>query len=195
MDIMSECQDLILFLQNTLGLNPKLKVVEKSILLQQSWEKITVVEAFQQYSPISLEETMGNDMFDEIYSMHVEPHLGLEGPIFLCDYPASLGSLARFKDKEPTVAERFELYIGGVEIANGFSELTDVREQRRRFEKDLEFMKSINRKCGSMPEKFLSDLGRMPEAGGIALGVDRLVMIFEGASNIDEVVSFTPEEL
>ena len=93
------------------------------------------------------------------------------------------------------MAERFEIYVGGLELANGFSELTDADEQRTRFKKENDTRVKRGRSPCPMPEKFLNAVSRMPESAGIALGVDRLVMLFVDAASIDEVVSFTPEEL
>ena len=93
------------------------------------------------------------------------------------------------------MSERFELYIGGLELANGFSELTDVIEQRRRFKHEEQFRRSNGRIPYPEPTKFLEELQSMPPSAGIALGVDRLVMVMLDATNIDEVVAFTPEEL
>ena len=125
----------------------------------------------------------------------IEPRLGLDRPAFLYDYPAPLGALARLKSENPDYAERFEIYMGGLELANGFSELTDAAEQRDRFERDRQKRKSMGKEIYPMPEKFLRSLKRMPAAAGIAMGVDRLAMIFSENVKIDNVVSFTPEEL
>jgi lysyl-tRNA synthetase class 2 len=103
--------------------------------------------------------------------------------------------LARKKKENPAVAERFEIYIAGLELANGFSELTDVGEQRQRFEQELKCMETQGRSAGRMPEKFLQTLPHMPEAAGIALGLDRLAMVLFNAGKIDDVVTFVPEEL
>jgi len=91
--------------------------------------------------------------------------------------------------------ERFEIYIAGMELANGFSELTDAQEQRIRFERDLKHRKALGKKAYPMPDKFLAALEQMPEAAGMALGVDRLAMIFTDTTMIDWVVAFTPEEV
>jgi len=106
-----------------------------------------------------------------------------------------LGALARKKKSDPSVAERFELYIGSLELANGFSELTDHAEQRQRFEKELQSIKKEGRSPTGLPEKFLACLPQMEEAAGIALGVDRLAMVLWNKSTIDEVAPFVPEEL
>ncbi|HSM90140.1 MAG TPA: amino acid--tRNA ligase-related protein, partial [Desulfobacterales bacterium] len=116
-------------------------------------------------------------------------------PVFIHDYPAACGSLARLKPGEPAVAERFELYIGGLELCNGFSELTDPVEQRRRFEAELEIQRRRGRPVQGLPQKFLEALSALPPCAGNALGVDRLVMLFADASTINEVVAFTPDRL
>jgi lysyl-tRNA synthetase class 2 len=103
--------------------------------------------------------------------------------------------MAKLKKGDPSIGERFELYIGGMEIANGFSELNDAEEQRRRFELALQLRAQKNWTQYSMPEKFLRSLTAMPEAAGIALGIDRLVMILVNSATIDEVVAFPPEAL
>jgi lysyl-tRNA synthetase class 2 len=125
----------------------------------------------------------------------IEPQLGMNKPSFLCDYPAERGALARLSRDDPTVAERFELYIGGLELANGFSELVDPEEQQRRFLLEQETRRSLGKPVYPMPETFLDELEEMPPSAGIALGVDRLVMVLLDAPTIDDVIAFTPEEL
>ncbi|MBU0480808.1 MAG: EF-P lysine aminoacylase GenX [Proteobacteria bacterium] len=159
------------------------------------WPRITVAEAFRQYCRISVDEALATDMFEESLVEEIEPALAAGGPVFLYDYPASQASLARLRKDNPEVAERFELYIDGIEIANGFSELTDREEQHQRFSRDRELIQASGRKPGPFPGNFIEELSRMPEAAGIALGLDRLVMVLTGSGSIDEVVSFTPEEL
>jgi len=126
---------------------------------------------------------------------HIEPKLGFNRPVFLHDYPAERAALARLKTDNPSAGERFELYIGGLEIANGFSELIDANEQRRRFEEALKKRAEKNWVRYDMPEKFLQSLDDLPPCAGIALGIDRLVMLCTGANRIDDVVAFTPEML
>jgi len=146
-------------------------------------------------SPLTLDEAVARDCFDEILVEHIEPHLGRGELSFLHDYPAGMASLARKKTDDPGVAERFELYIEGVEIANGFSELTDAAEQRRRFEKEIELLAERVEEEFSMPEKFLADLEKLPTCAGIALGVDRLLMLILGKNDINNVVTFAPDDL
>ena len=169
-------------------------VTGRLISLQPPWDRLSVHAAFARYSPVSIEQAMAGDSFDQILVEYVEPHLGVERPLFLYDYPVELGSLARRKDGFPHLAERFELYINGIELANGFSELTDSHEQRRRFARELELMAEERRQRSPMPERFLEELAGLDRAAGIALGVDRLLMLLMGKGSVGEVVSFAPAD-
>ena len=124
----------------------------------------------------------------------VEPALGIERPTFLTEYPASQAALARLKPGDPSVAERFELYAGGLELANGFSELCDSREQRRRLEQEQELRQRLGREVFPLDEKFLAALDRIEEAGGVAVGFDRLLMLLTGVETIAEVLLFPAAE-
>jgi lysyl-tRNA synthetase class 2 len=193
--LMEECEDLFLFVTGALGAVSPLHYRHREIDLSKSWERLAVKEAFDRYGSISMERALAENRFEEILALEIEPHLGSPKPAFLHDYPLVFGSLARARKDNPAVAERFEIYVGGLELANGFSELNDAGEQRARFEKENEIRSKRGRAPCPMPEKFLEAISSMPESAGIALGVDRMVMLFNNASSIDEVVSFTPEEL
>jgi lysyl-tRNA synthetase class 2 len=193
--LMDECEEMLLHLSTTLGFGETIRYQGKEINLSRPWPRLKVKDAFMQYACVALEDVLATGSFDETMVTQVEPCLGLPKPTFLCDYPSSLAALARTKQKEPESAERFELYIAGFELANAFSELTDVREQKRRFELEREGRQRLGKKIYPMPDKFLEALPFMPESAGIALGVDRLVMLFCDQKEIDRVVSFTPEEL
>ena len=134
-------------------------------------------------------------MFDEILVTQVEPHLGWDTPVFLYDYPVRLGSLARQKKDDPGIAERFELYIGGIELANGFSELTDPDEQRNRFVAEMNTANEQGNIYVELPEKFLADLKNMGETAGIALGLDRLFMVLLGCDTVAEVMCMPVQDL
>jgi lysyl-tRNA synthetase class 2 len=193
--MMIDCENLVRGLAASLGLVATICYQGTSIGLAGAWERLTVREAFARYGGFSMEEALARDMFDEIMVNDIEPRLGLTRPTFICDYPAERSALARLKPEDPSVAERFELYIGGVELANAFSELTDPLEQRRRFAAEAACREKQQRPAYPLPEPFLNELSAMPPSAGIALGVDRLVMVLTGAACIDEVVAFTPEEL
>ncbi len=189
--LMTECMELL----TTLAPQGKLSRQGRTIDLAMPWPQLTVGEAFARYASQSLDEALARDCFEELLTTEVEPHLGRDRPLFLTEYPASLAALARTKPGDPQRAERFELYIDGLELANAFSELTDPHEQRSRFEADEASRRLAGKTPYPLPEKFLAELGSMPVAAGIALGLDRLVMLLTDAARIDDVVAFTPGEL
>jgi len=194
-DLMDETEDLVRHIAETLGIDESLDYQGQTIDLRSPWEKLSVKEAFKRFSDISIEKALSEERFDEIMGLAIEPNLGLKKPTFLLDYPVQKAALARRKTNDPEIAERFELYISGVELCNAFSELTDKKEQRKRFEQEMDFQKAMGKTVYPMPEKFLNSLDQMPPSAGCALGVDRLVMLFADTQNIDDVVAFTTEEL
>ena len=195
-DMMTECEALILAVAREMGLKEDILSYQGTkICLTPPWSRIAVSDAFDRFGSISLKAALAQDQFDEIMVTEIEPNLGQLRPVFLYDYPACRGALARLKPQDSRYAERFELYIGGLEICNAFSELTDAVEQRARFERVLTYRRESGKCVYPMPHKFLQALKDMPEASGNALGMDRLVMIFADASAIEDVVAFRPEEL
>lgn len=199
-DLMGECEQLIRGLCTSLasfsGLLPdgSIRRGDCEVDTARPWPRLTVAEAFRQYAGADVLEVLASGCFDEVLVAEVEPKLGRDRPVFLHDYPAALGSLARCRRDDPQVAERFELYIAGVELANGFSELVDAQEQRQRFAAEIETMWACGREA-SMPELFLDDLARMDETAGIALGLDRLLMLMCGRERLTEVLPIIYEEL
>ncbi|MCK9275316.1 MAG: EF-P lysine aminoacylase EpmA [Syntrophales bacterium] len=194
-ELMEDCENLLLSISLTLGGKRSVSFQGEEIELSGPWKRISVAEAFEAYSDISLETALEEDCFDNSMVMHIEPNLGWKRPAFLFDYPLSLGSLARKKADNPFFVERFELYVGGLELANAFSELTDAKEQRERFAAEECIRRKTKKIPYTVPNKFLDALENMPEAAGIALGIDRLAMIFADAATIDDVVAFTAEDL
>jgi len=149
-------------------------------------------DALARQSPVRVaDDDTWSDIFSRILSELVEPRLGLERPTLLYEYPAAEAALARVSRHDPRVAERFELYACGVELANGFGELTDPEEQRRRFIDEMALKQRIYGESYPLDEDFLAALSLMPEAAGVALGLDRLVMLATGAARIDQVL-WTP---
>lgn len=191
LDLMNDCEALLRALLPS-GI---LKVRGAAIDLSPTWERLTVAEAFSTYASLPLDQAIATDRFEELLTSEVEPRLGQERPTFLYDYPVQLAALSRRKANRPDLAERFELYIAGIEIANAFSELTDPVEQRLRFNIDEAARRTQGKEPLPLPEKFLAELANLPPCAGIALGLDRLVMLLAGATTIDEVVAFPPEEL
>ena len=180
------------------------------------WQVITVADAFDRFAGIDLLATAPDpdrpdpallaaearsigvaphpddrwdDLFFRIFLDRIEPHLGHGVPTVLVDYPASMAALSRRKPDDPRVAERFELYVCGLELANAFGELTDAAEQRRRFEADTALKQALYGVTYPIDEDFLAALGHgIPDCAGIALGFDRLVMLATGADRIDDVL-------
>src|SRR5262245_29115033 len=180
-------------------------------------ERLTVADAFSRFAGIDLMTTLApdapdrdglaqavqdagirvapddtwSDLFSRVLVERVEPRLGLGVPTILCDYPLPEAALARPTQSDPRLAERFELYACGVELANGFGELTDAAEQRRRFELQMAEKQRLYGERYPIDEDFLAALAAMPPASGIALGFDRLVMLATGAPRIEHVL-WTP---
>jgi elongation factor P--(R)-beta-lysine ligase len=137
------------------------------------------------------EDDSWSDIFSKVLVEHVEPQLGQGQLTVLFEYPAPEAALARTKPSDPSVAERFEIYACGVELANGFGELTDAQEQRRRFTLAMDEKQRRYGERYPLDEDFLAAVALMPRASGVALGFDRLVMLAGGAAKIDQVV-WTP---
>ena len=195
LDMMNQCEDLVRFVAQHAGFGNAISYQGQNIDLKGPWNRISVTAAFDTFASISLETALLNNCFDEKMASEIEPHLGRQKPLFLYDYPASSGALARLKPADQKLAERFELYIGGLELCNAFSELIDPMEQKKRFEHEQKIRRHSEKQLYPMPEKFLDALEYMPEAAGNALGIDRLVMLFADTAKIDDVVAFIPEEL
>ena len=184
-------------------------------------ERISVADAFQRYAAIDLLATLDgeggadadalaraaatagiktaaddswSDIFSRVLTEKIEPRLGMGAPTILDRYPRVEAALARAAPDDPRLAERFELYVCGVELANGFGELTDAEEQRRRFEAEMDEKERIHGMRYPIDEDFLAALGHMPEASGVALGFDRLVMLATGAQRIASVMWTPPVE-
>lgn len=193
--LMTDCQELLVAIARDLGMGTTLGVKGNTIHLDRPWRRLTVKEAYELYGSISMDQALAEGRFDEVMGLEVEPRLCGETPVLLCDYPAPMAALARRKPSDTRVAERFEFYIEGLELANGFTELTDAVEQRRRFEAEVALRARLGKSTWPLPEPFLADLPQMPPTAGIALGMDRLAMLFCGTDTIDDVLTFPPERL
>jgi lysyl-tRNA synthetase class 2 len=193
--LMEECEALFLAVCQETGLGHEVQYQGRRVNLETPWKRISVEDAFAAYAPVTMAEAVAKDRFDELMVLEVEPFIGLSKPVFLYDYPSCCAGLARLRPDRPDLAERFELYFAGIELANAFSELTDAREQRMRFEQDARLRRGLGKQVYPSPESFLACLKQMPAAAGIALGIDRLTMILTDSPRIDKVVPFTPEEM
>jgi lysyl-tRNA synthetase class 2 len=180
--------------------------------LAPSWERMTVTEAFRTYANMDLNAVVDDaeafakaargagheipenmtfeDAFFKVFLTAIEPSFGRTRPTILYDWPASMAALSRLKPEDPRYAERFEVYVRGVELANAFSELNDADEQRRRLLEEQGQRRTMGKPDFPLDEEFLSAVGSMPPSGGIALGVDRLVMLLTSASTIRDVLAF-----
>jgi lysyl-tRNA synthetase class 2 len=159
-------------------------------IIDNNGDRERLASAAKQSVRISDDDTW-SDIFSKVLVEHVEPNLGMGRLTVLCEYPAPEAALARPHRYDPRVAERFEVYACGVELANGFGELTDAREQRRRFDQAMDEKQRRYGERYPLDEEFLQAVAQMPMASGVALGFDRLVMLASGAVRIDQVV-WTP---
>ena len=178
-------------------------------------EKLTIKEAFKKFCNFDIFETIDSppspskellakkaialninvskidtwdDIFEKLMFEYIEPNLGNEKPTILYEYPIHMAALSKESDTIPNIAERFELYICGVEVANAFTELTDAKIQRQRFENDMKIKKELYGITYPIDESFIEAIEHMPPATGIALGIDRLIMLATGAKDITQVL-------
>jgi lysyl-tRNA synthetase class 2 len=156
--------------------------------------RLTVRDAFRRYADLDA-CALGEDDFHHALVDRVEPRLGRDRPTILYEWPAPTAALARLKPGDPAVALRFELYAGGLELANAFDELRDEAEQRRRLLAEQAWRAAHGREVYAVDERFLDAVGRLPPCAGIALGVDRLVMVLAGADHIEEVRAFAEDDI
>jgi lysyl-tRNA synthetase class 2 len=194
-DMMHQTEALIRSVARIAGSGNRVSYRGVEISLNAPWHRISVSDAFDRFASTDMNTALSRSRFDEIMGIEIEPALPVDRPLFLYDYPTAHGALARGKPENPEVAERFELYMGGLELCNAFTELTEPAEQRRRFLMERQSRLDAGKIGYPLSEPFLKALERMPEAAGNALGVDRLVMLFADAADIDAVTAFTPEEL
>ncbi|OIN96916.1 MAG: EF-P lysine aminoacylase GenX, partial [Deltaproteobacteria bacterium CG1_02_45_11] len=158
LDLMNQCEDLLQFIARTEGFGNYILYQGTRVDLNNPWSRMTVSEAFEKFASMPMEKALAEDRFDEILSFEIEPHLGHAKPLFLYDYPASRGALAKLHPDNNACAQRFELYICGLELCNAFTELTDPVEQKARFEKEREHRRLAGQQVYPMPDKFLESL-------------------------------------
>ena len=206
-EIMADVEDLVSHVAKSVLGRSSVVRAGREIDLQPPWERLSVRDAFARWAAVDLDastdaeslfrraralgygsarrEDSWEDLYHKILLERVEPELAKLGAIHLFDYPRQLAALAKLKEGDSTVAERTEAYLGGVELSNGYTELNDPAQQRERFARGA--------RLGDAPadEAFLTAMERgIPPAGGVALGLDRLVMVVAGASCLDEVIAF-----
>ncbi len=220
----SDCEDLLRLAARCAGVFPEIPVPTSRrrpgspavLRVDGPFERTTVAELFERHagmilrgdeSATQLREKIRqaghdpgtaaswDDLFFQIWLDRIEPHLGLIQPTFVFDWPAPLAALARRKAGAPHLAERFELYAAGLELANAFGELTDPVEQRARFTEECAVRAARGRDIYPLDEHLLTALAHMPPTSGIAVGFDRLVMLVLGATEIREVFAFASDEV
>jgi len=217
--VIQDCLNILKLAAGEAG-TPVFRFRGREVAIEAPAERLSMAEAFRRHASIELAATMDldgtpdrdalaraaraagikiagddhwSDIFSRVLTERIEPRLGLEQPTILDRYPRCEAALARATPDDPRFAERFELYLCGVELANGFGELTDPQEQRRRFETEMMEKERIYGERYPIDQDFLEALAHMPEASGVALGFDRLVMLATGAGRIDRVMWTPPE--
>ncbi len=211
--IMEDCEGLLDYLSRKILRGSELTYQGKKIDLASPAERLMVAEAMRLYGKVDIEKNGDgpsllaeakakgfrfdsgayysfDEVFFKVFLEAVEPRLGSPKATILYDYPPSMAALARLQANNPMWAERFELYIAGLELANAFSELIDPVEQRKRFESEQRLRAVLGKPLYPIDEELLEALSRMPPCAGIALGVDRLAMLFCDAPSIQEVLAF-----
>lgn len=212
-DIMDDTENLFKTVGKKLG-KTSVKHDGKEVTITDAWERKTMKQLWQEYLGVNLNEYLESeplkdlvknkglsvglddeyeDLFFKLFLNFIEPKLGVEKPIFVYDYPKRMSSLSKTCAHDPRYAERFELYIGGLEIANAFGELTDPTDQKQRLEADKELRGKLGKEVWDVDPEFIKALRALnaedlPGVSGIALGVDRMVGLFTGAHDINEVI-------
>lgn len=208
-EIMDDTENLFKFVGQKLN-KQTVKYNNKVVNINTKWERLSMKEVWQKHIGVNLDDYLEieklrnlakdkkypvdnsyayEDIFYKIFLNEIEPNLGNENPIFVYDYPACMTSLSRLCEHDSRYAERFELYVGGLELANAFGELTDAKVQEKQLEKDVELRKELGKQIWPIDKDFISALqSGIPTAGGIALGVDRMVVLFTEAKDLNEVI-------
>jgi len=216
-DIMKDTEELIYFLVKKIYKRDYFYYQNQKIDVSLPFQRISLKEAFLKFSGINLDKTKDinyfykivkekgyeiskkedqNDLFSLIFLNEIEPNLDKSKPVFLYDYPLYQGALAKRKSKKSFYVERFELFIGGLEIANAFSELLDYKEQLKRLKEEQKLRKKLKKEFIEIDKGFINALkSGIPPTGGIALGVDRLEMLLLDIKDINELLSFPAKQM
>lgn len=216
LEIMDDAESLVRWLCRRLHGTETFRFRGESFDLRVPWERLSVADAFWKYAAVDLDAALDRqkllhlvrekghrpkdderyeDLFFRIFLTEIEPALGHGRPTILYDYPLPLAALSKASEDEPGYAERFEIYIGGVELGNAFTELNDPNEQKRRLEEERQLRKKLKKTDYQIDSDFIRALqAGLPPSGGIALGVDRLLMVLLDARSIEEVILFPARE-
>lgn len=214
-NIMDDTEELFKYVGKQLSVS-ELMYKNAKIPFTSAWDRWTMKEVWQKFLGVNLDEYLVidalktlavrlgyevspgdqyEDVFFKIFLNEIEPKLGFDRPVFIYNYPRSMCSLSRVCPADNRYAERFELYVAGLELANAFGELTDASEQKRRLEEDKALRTNMGKPTWAVDPDFIAALeSGIPNAGGIALGVDRMVVLFTGAHGLNEVIFETVAE-
>lgn len=193
MKMVADTEELVITIASELGMGKTVHFQGKTIDLTVPWQRATIRELYSRFAGWDPVENADSRRFDIDMVTKIVPRLDANRPTVMLDYPAPMSSLAKLKHNEPSLAERAEIFIGGLELANAYSELVDVNEQAERFRQEIEQIRREQGRTAPLPQKFLASMAHLPECGGIALGMDRLVMLFCDAATIDDVIPFTSD--
>lgn len=191
-DVLADAQDFVAGVVRDVAGRAWVEWRGKRVCLDGEWKMVSIRDAFLENAGWDPVAAYDSERFGRDYAEKIEPALASAStPVVLFDYPAAEAALARLSSSDPRIAERWELYIGGLELANAFSELTDASEQRARFEACAKERCALGRVVYSIDEPFLDALaGGMPECAGAAFGLDRFLMLVAGARSLDDVLPF-----
>ncbi|MCK5833828.1 EF-P lysine aminoacylase GenX [bacterium] len=191
MDVLDDAKGLIEHVCECIKGREGLEYGGVEIDVSSDWECVLIEEMFGRFAGWNPVSDYDADLFDEDMVHKIEPRLRRDRPVVLMDYPREAAALARIRKEETPVAERWELYIGGIELANAFSELTDATEQRGRFEQCACDRLKSGKDVYGIDEEFMSAMKEgLPRCAGVALGIDRLTMLMTGSSSIEDVRAF-----
>ncbi|MDH5532847.1 MAG: EF-P lysine aminoacylase EpmA [Candidatus Pacebacteria bacterium] len=217
-EIMQDCQDLMLSLSKRVNGSDILEYQGKKYDLSKDWVKISVAEAFEKWVGVDIDglldrnkmierakqegyqvddKTTWEEVYNQLFLNLIESQLvNYDVPVILYDYPASQAAYSKKKQSDPRFAQRFEFYLGGYELGNAFSEENDPKVQEEKFREDLQLRKELGKTDYGMDEDYLDALKEgLPPSGGIAVGVDRLVMLFANTKSIQETMFFPAQEV
>jgi lysyl-tRNA synthetase class 2 len=196
-DVMRDTEELVATLATSLHGKPSVPGSNGMIDVTPPWPRMRVDEAFERHAGVRVDDVLPDEeQFFRLFVDRLQPALGHERPVFLTHWPASMASLARLHADDPRFAERFEAFVAGIELCNGFGELTDAAEQRRRYALDTARREREGMPVYPVDERFLAALDEgMPPSGGNALGFDRLVMLLAGVRDIADVVAISCRRL
>ncbi len=215
--IMDDCETILLHINTMLGHKNILTYQGKSFDLSKRWKRISVKDAFLKWANVDLleffdmkkaieictkkgyavaQQNTWEELYNQIYLNEIEPHLGVDTPTIIYEFPGSRAALARKKESDQRFAERFEFYIAGLELGDCYGELTNWKEQEKRFNTELAEVKRLGKTTYDYDHDFIDALKEgMPESSGIAVGIDRLVMLFANVTNIADTMFFPLEDL